>query len=307
MESLALISLSISLISLLGGLSPIIDIFSHFRWQYACLLFLFTALLTAMRCVKTAIAVGMGLVINVACIGFLWIPVRQPHSGEVTPTLSILNINLNYGNKNYVLIESEIRTNNPDVIALEELTPEMLAHLKSILQDYPYECSLPRLDAYGIGLFSKHKFVHMDLNPLELPVSLVIRGDIEFDSRVVSIMVVHACGPTSVTGCMLDKHIADNLAKWIKTSKRRSVILIGDMNSTPWSIVFQRLLSSCRFIDSERGFPLQCSWPVGLPLISIPIDHCFFSSDWACVTRRLTGPVGSDHYPLFVRLTKESS
>jgi hypothetical protein len=65
--------------------------------------------------------------------------------------------------------------------------------------------------------------------------------------------------------------------------------LIGDMYSTPCSNIFPQLIDSEWFRDSERAFGLQCSWPVGMPLLSIPIDPCLFTGDrfCKCVTSRL--------------------
>lgn len=301
--SISLLVLFISMFSFLGVLSPVIDIFSHFRWQYTLLLVLLALLLLCSGRRKFAAIMFIGVLANAVCLLTLFVPESSNGSSKATEDLSILNMNLQYGNQNYELVDKAIRNCSPDIITLQELTPAMSDHLESTLKsDYPYHCIVPRTDPYGIGLFSKRKLVHVDENPLKLPLNLVIQCDIQIDSKLISVLPVHVCGPTSSVGCELDKSIADNLAKFRAEDPDRSVILIGDMNSTPWSNIFRQLKNSERFRDSERGFGLQCSWPVGVPLLSIPIDHCLYTRDWSCKLRQLAGSAGSDHYPLFVRL-----
>jgi endonuclease/exonuclease/phosphatase (EEP) superfamily protein YafD len=244
----------------------------------------------------------IGTLANAACLLILYVPESTNASSKTKDSLSILNMNLQTANQSYELVDNAIHKYAPDIITLQELTPWMCAHLKSALTDYPYQCLIPRTDPYGIGFFSKRKLVHVDENPLRLLGSLVIQGDIEVNSKIVSVLSIHACGPTSSLGCELDKNIADNLKNFRAEDPNRSVILIGDMNSTPWSNIFRQLKNSEKFRDSERGFGLQCSWPAGIPLLAIPIDHCLFTSDWSCKSRVVGGGVGSDHYPLFVQL-----
>ncbi len=300
----SVIVLVLSLTSFLGAFSPIIDIFSHFRWQYTLLLLLSGALLLIPRRRKLATIVLIGALANAACVLMLLVPTGLSVSPKTREDLTILNMNLQYGNQNYELVDRTIRKYAPDMVTLEELTPSMYAHLKSVLTDYPYQLVVPRTDPYGIGLFSKRKLVLTDENPLKVPLPLAIRGDTEVDSRIVSVIPVHVCGPTSSIGCELDKTLADNLATFRAEDPNRSVILIGDMNSTPGSQIFRQLIDSEKFRDSERGFWLQCSWPVGMPLLSIPIDHCLFTRDWICKSLSLADSVSSDHYPLVVRLKR---
>jgi endonuclease/exonuclease/phosphatase (EEP) superfamily protein YafD len=298
----SILVLFVSLASFLGAVSPLIDIFSHFRWQYTVMLALSSVLLLLSHRRKLAATMVLGALANAPCLLILYIPARTVESTRTKDSLSILNMNLQTGNMNYELVDNAIHKYAPDVITLQELTPWMCAHLKSVLNDYPYQFLRPRTDPYGIGIFSKRKLVRVDENPLKLLGSLVIQGDIEVNSMRISILPIHACGPTSSVGCELDKNIADSLAKFRAEFPNRSVILIGDMNSTPWSNIFRQLKNTAKFRDSERGFGLQCSWPVGIPLLAIPIDHCFYTPDWSCKSRVVGAFVGSDHYPLFVQL-----
>ena len=80
------------------------------------------------------------------------------------------------------------------------------------------------------------------------------------------------------------------------------MIVIGDLNLTPWSPRFRALLDDGGLGDSRVGFGHHATWPVWFPLLLIPIDHVLADPEIK-VYRREVGPaVGSDHYPVLVEL-----
>lgn len=78
------------------------------------------------------------------------------------------------------------------------------------------------------------------------------------------------------------------------------ILLLGDLNVTPWNYHFRRLLDRTGLRDSAKGYGVQPTWPSYNPLLRIPIDHCLHSADIAIVDRRVGQSVSSDHYPVIV-------
>ena len=78
------------------------------------------------------------------------------------------------------------------------------------------------------------------------------------------------------------------------------LILLGDLNVTPWNRHFRRLLKRSGLADSSRGYGVQPTWPSRNPLLLIPVDHCLHSHDVFIVNREVGANVSSDHYPLIV-------
>lgn len=81
-------------------------------------------------------------------------------------------------------------------------------------------------------------------------------------------------------------------------------ILFGDLNTTPFSFYFERLLKDADLQDTERGFGYHATWPAGGkfgPLF--PIDHCLATVDFEVVDRRVLDKIGSDHHPVVVELS----
>lgn len=77
-------------------------------------------------------------------------------------------------------------------------------------------------------------------------------------------------------------------------------VVAEDLNVTPCSPRFERLLRETGLTDTARGRGLQGTWPVGLPWMRIPIDHCLISESFRVVNRKVGPAVGSDHFPLLV-------
>jgi endonuclease/exonuclease/phosphatase (EEP) superfamily protein YafD len=76
-------------------------------------------------------------------------------------------------------------------------------------------------------------------------------------------------------------------------------VLAGDLNATPWSSAFSGL--AAKWLRRATG--IVPTWPAaGAWLPGIPIDHVLVSRHWAVVSQERGPDLGSDHYPVLVRL-----
>jgi endonuclease/exonuclease/phosphatase (EEP) superfamily protein YafD len=82
--------------------------------------------------------------------------------------------------------------------------------------------------------------------------------------------------------------------------KTNPVLLLGDLNISPWSYYFEQLLTQANLRNSAYGWGVMPSWPVAFPALLIPIDHCLVSEGITIHQRRNGSAVGSDHYPVIV-------
>jgi endonuclease/exonuclease/phosphatase (EEP) superfamily protein YafD len=97
----------------------------------------------------------------------------------------------------------------------------------------------------------------------------------------------------------------DAVAIWSQTHQQqgRSVLVLGDLNSTPWSRRVRRLLLRGNLQNSQQGYFWQTIWPAGLPApLRVAIDHGLYSFKWRVLTCRIGPPLGSDHFPLQMTL-----
>ena len=159
--------------------------------------------------------------------------------------------------------------------------------MKAALDKFKYSNYVLRPDPYGIGIFSNLPMTDQFNDPLDLGIPLVTRADIKVGKTTIAVLGLHTLTPMAQRNCDFNNKLADRLAAY-RSKLPKSVVLIGDINATPWSHTFRRLVATNEFVDSERGFGLQCSCPDDrLQLLMIPIDHAFVTPDISVVTREL--------------------
>jgi len=107
--------------------------------------------------------------------------------------------------------------------------------------------------------------------------------------------------PGSAEYARLRNEQLHTVAAQVKASYR-PVILIGDLNGTPWSPYFRDFLRASGLRNTSQGRGVQGSWPAGLPAGRIPLDHCLVSPEIRVIDRQVGPQVGSDHLPLLVDL-----
>jgi endonuclease/exonuclease/phosphatase (EEP) superfamily protein YafD len=80
------------------------------------------------------------------------------------------------------------------------------------------------------------------------------------------------------------------------------VVLLGDLNLTPDSPVFGRLVEQAGLVDVMQGRGWQPTWLAGFWPSALRIDHILVTRG-LCPDQAAVGPsIGSDHRPLVARL-----
>jgi endonuclease/exonuclease/phosphatase (EEP) superfamily protein YafD len=80
------------------------------------------------------------------------------------------------------------------------------------------------------------------------------------------------------------------------------VVVFGDLNCSPWSYYFEKVLEIGQLKDTERGFGLHPTWSARWYFPWVPIDHCLTSDHFVTLQREVGPDIGSDHLPVFVKL-----
>jgi endonuclease/exonuclease/phosphatase (EEP) superfamily protein YafD len=233
-------------------------------------------------------------------------------------TLKLMHVNLfGYLNRNHQLVADAIEAQNPDMVDFVEYTEPWQRDLEKsgALKRYPYRF---RGKQGHIGLYSKAPLSSARLAYADperrTPEQANIIAQFRLNRHPVTILVAHPASP-----------IQPSHLEWQRTSFRRwgqeramlgkNLLIVGDLNTAPWSVEFGRLLKETGLRDSQVGFGLQPSWPAFLPFVrdnrmksllalpfGIPIDHILVSDDIQVVSRH-TGPfIGSDHLPVIAEL-----
>lgn len=289
---------SATVLAFFGDVWWFLDLFSHFRVQLLLGLSAIALALIFRRRYKAPAFFGMAALVNLWTIVPLYFG-EQPHPVAVSRSYRALLMNVNTGSGEPSRVAQAIRQLDPGVVALEEVNDQWLSALSLALRDYPYSRAMPREDNFGIALYSKYPLVHSEIRQVgEADVPSVI-AELELPDGRLTVIATHPLPPGGPENSRLRN---DQLARLPENVKRASspVLLLGDLNATPWCSHFKRLLSRSGLRDSSQGRGVLGTWPTYFPILLIPIDHCLYTAG-VHVLRRAVGPkVGSDHYPLVV-------
>jgi endonuclease/exonuclease/phosphatase (EEP) superfamily protein YafD len=97
------------------------------------------------------------------------------------------------------------------------------------------------------------------------------------------------------------------LSRVLERFPRDRLIVAGDFNATPWSFSLRRQDEMFGLERRTRALP---SWPAGdfsrlhvaAPFPIFPIDHLYAGERWRTVSVQRGPRLGSDHYPVVIRL-----
>jgi endonuclease/exonuclease/phosphatase (EEP) superfamily protein YafD len=287
----------LTILGFVGRIWWILDIFSHFRVQYAIIQAAGGLILLVGEQILAAGMAFSFMVINFAVIAPLYLPTSRNNPNKKVYRLLLANVL--QSNNSYGLIEALIKKESPDFIVLVEPNQNWLDQLEDALIDYPYRCSRTREDSYGIALFSNVQLDHCDIRNFgDAGVPSVV-AKVTLSGGSITFIGTHPPPPKGAVNSRLRNRQLVEMAKFIR-SLSGATILCGDLNMSPWSVYFRSFLHESGLLDSGKGFGVQPTWPVEWPVMRVPIDHCFVSDGIRVIHRTIGPKVGSDHFPLLV-------
>lgn len=298
LEAGVVVTLAATFVGFLGPWWWCFDLFSHFVLQYAAVLLVAGGVLFAVRRKRFSAIALAGAMFNLAMIApFYLSPATTPDRDATVVRALFLNVETR--NKHADGVIELIQLLRPDILVLQEVDNRWLDRLKPVADEYPFSLTCPRSDNFGIALFTRLPVASsdiVDIGKAEVP-SIV--AEIEVDGRRFTLIATHPLPPGSAGNTReRNAHLAD-LAQWT-TRAGGPVLVLGDLNVTPWNAQFRKLCRDGGLLNSMKGWGLQPTWPTFFVPAMIPLDHCLHSPAIVIHDRR-TGPkVGSDHLPLMV-------
>jgi len=219
------------------------------------------------------------------------------------PDLRVMAANIWYGNKHYDHIVQQFRNVDPDVAVFLEIKNHQRVHMRKLHHHWPHAYHLPESKTkrwdYRISVYSKFPLEELELpNKILKNRAIFVKGT--HNGKNFVLIATHPYGPHSeYPGQQRNQFNA--LANYARESND-PVILIGDLNTTPWSPMFRRLIHRSGLHDARRGFGILPTWNTKFAPIMIPIDHCLVSDNIAVADFALGPAIHSDHLPLIVDL-----
>ncbi len=301
----------ISVLSVIGSVASshwIGELAAQPRPQYIICLAL-CAVPIVIRFPRTGWCVLLPILFNAYYVAPLY--VRPASSdGNATATFSVLHANVDRFNADPHAAFAWLRKQNATIVAMQEVTPEFEKEFDGALADYEVVLSHALTNSHGSAVLVKRdaplqkvsaQIIHLPKDSERPLIEYVFR----VRDREIALLSLFVSRPIWQRHFAYQSLELRETARWAKEHQAagREVIVVGDLNITPWSPRFAALCADGKLINSQAGFGLQSSWPTALPSIAgIPIDHCLHSAGIATVSRSIGSRIGSDHRPLLLHL-----
>jgi endonuclease/exonuclease/phosphatase (EEP) superfamily protein YafD len=278
----------------------VFELATHFRLHLAVGLAGLAVVWVVKRRWRVASICGVGAATNAVLVLLVFWPTETTES-QIGTRLRLVSLNVHTENERSDLVLKFLQNTDADVILLMEVNETWMQALQSLRTNYAQGIAEPREDNFGIALFSRLPLTNsevMELGRAEIP---SIATTIFVGGEQIFLLGTHPLPPGSTTYARLRNEQFREIAKLIH-SRNVPTIVLGDLNCTPWSPYFFDLLrdSGLKNVSPRRG--MFGSWPAGLPLARIPLDHGLVSPTIRVIEKRTGPPVGSDHLPLILEI-----
>ncbi|MFJ3583080.1 endonuclease/exonuclease/phosphatase family protein [Streptomyces sp. NPDC090127] len=240
-------------------------------------------------------------------VGAVWVGVFREPLGAPEPSgaygLTVVQHNVSDENTSPSRVARILLGPEPDVIALQELTPSSLpAYRLALDPTHPHRATVGT-----VGLWSKHPLTdiaRVDLKPTALTADwerglrAVVRsphGDVTtYVAHLPSVRVRATQG--YATGWRDES--AGRLGRALAADRSAAVLVLGDLNGTVDDRGLAPVLSEVR--GNRDDFAL--SWPTALPLARI--DHVLARGSAEVGVTWTLADTGSDHLPVAARVRR---
>lgn len=286
------------MLSFLGSLHWVLDLAANFRPQTSVTLVLLGLLAVAGRAwipgLTTLVVGGIGLVSLVPHL-----VATPPGIAEGSPTIRVMSFNVGISNPNRAEVAEFMAAEDPDVVFIFESSFEWEDAIRDAALPLQIVAVVPRGRLAGVTVLARPGlrpgYVEVDLRGEAAAVT------IDLGSERVDVLGIHPLSPTTGARAAGRDALIARATDWV-TTRPGEVVVVGDLNATPWSHAYSTLRVRGRLVDTLRGRGFQPTWPEGWGVLMIPIDHVFHTPGLGSADRR-TGPAfGSAHRPVVIEI-----
>ncbi|SFQ01936.1 endonuclease/exonuclease/phosphatase family protein [Hymenobacter arizonensis] len=224
--------------------------------------------------------------------------------------ISLMVANVLMYNRDASRLLGHIKNLQPDIVLAVETDDWWLSQLERIEKDFPYTCHAPLPNTYGMLVFSRLPLQKPQIRYIldkEIP---SFHGCVKLPSGVsVNLHFLHPKPPApqeSKTSARRDAELLV-VGKVIQGHKGRPTIVAGDLNDVAWSHTSELFRRLSRLLDPRVGRGLLPTFHADHRLLRWPLDHVFHSAHFRLQRLERLTHIGSDHFPIYIRLSYEPS
>jgi endonuclease/exonuclease/phosphatase (EEP) superfamily protein YafD len=298
---LTLVAVVATLAGAAARLFWIADLTVHFRLQWVALALAGCLILAATGHAGWAALALLTVAIQVRqCAAVLkW---RAPAQASTAPAPSaqmrLAAINVWYRNHQFQRVIDFITRERPDFVLLAEVTAAWEEALAPLNASYAHRYTTRGVRGTGLLLLSRWP-MQAEVLPGYSDVEPAVSATVLIKERSLQLLNVHTSWPLGrASSALRDRQLA--LIGEFARSHPKPLVVLGDLNVSPFSPQFRTLLSDSRLKSAAQGFGWQPTWPTFLPPAGIQIDHALTGAGVFVTSFRRGSPVGSDHLPIVI-------
>lgn len=282
-----------------GAVWWIFDLFSHFALQYGVAAAVLTLALYTLARRGWAVAAGLLSAVNLAVSTVATGASPVLAGPPPAHALRVLSFNVLDLNRQYEPLLAQVAAERPDVIYLIEITDAWMPAIDALRPIYPHVW-------FAEG---RNRAVVLTRHRPAATEALTLDGDdgpsylltFEIGGRRMSVLGTHLDWPLGAEVSRLRNRQLASLAR-VAQQHPYPLAIVGDLNTSPFSPHFSRLLRDGRLHRCASGARWTPTWPSFFPPLFIQLDHCLVTDGLGAWEFTVGGHLGSDHLPVSVRL-----
>lgn len=220
-------------------------------------------------------------------------------------SFTLLVANVYMDNEDKERFHALVKKYDPDILLINEPDQKWAASIERLDSAFPHAIKYPLDNTYGMILLSK-------LPLSDEAVNFLVKDDVPSvfaritltSGAVVDFYGVHPEPPKPGT----DTYERDTelllIGKKIKDNNNPAIVA-GDLNDVGWSVTSKLFRKYSELVDPREGRGLYNTYNVYVPLFRYPLDHIFYSKEFGLLNLEVLESIGSDHYPILIRLNYE--
>ena len=286
----------------LDGVWWLTDLLANLRVQYAFGFLVLSVIFALVRTRSLAVICVVGVLANAAVVLPLYLE-RPAPPADGSGVLEIMFLNTEIRGVSPDALIEDLRTARHDLIFLSAATDGLAETMESAAIPYRVAQARPRGTSLELLLLAREGLsVETAIRQFgSRSRDMAIEARVNLGGTTVRVLGVHPVSPATRERAERNARHLEGIAAWARI-QADPVVIVGDLNSTPWSPVFRELLRDGGLINSQSGFGIQASWPALLGPLGIPIDHVLHSEELTTLDRTLGPGYGSSHRSLQVAI-----
>jgi len=316
------------LVSLFLGSSLILLVFQTYLatgllWNfldYFIIFICFLILLFSKKYVSEFIYKGTLLVFTLGIISIIWVKFHQNrlNKSHLDKEISLMTYNLYFKNKYKNATIKLIEKENPDILFVQELTPNWEVALDSKIRNkYPYKSTIASRGTHGIGIYSKYKIINKKVlkNKNNKVYAQII--NILINNKNIQFANTHLASPAVAVenserffslyhqNYKIRKMQLKNINNYCLNSEKKvhASFIIGDLNTMKYEPIFRELSYNWTNIYDKVGQGLGLNFPNSAKFTAlITLDYILAHGNVKGIYSKVIKGGSSDHFAILTKV-----